>query len=124
MNPTLVTIERAKLPVFAVGVLLAGFAWSMATMGNVFEDLFIYRAGAELPRRGVSPYDTDALRAEVARQFPDATEFRENCGFFLTPQAVACFTPFALLPWPVARDRKSTRLNSSHSTLSRMPSSA
>ena len=103
MNPTLVKIERAKLPVFAVGVLLAGFAWSMATMGNVFEDLFIYRAGAELPRRGFSPYDTEALRAEVARQFPDAAEFRENCGFFLTPQAVATFTPFALMPWPAAR---------------------
>ena len=103
MNPTLVKLERAKLPVFAVGVLLAGFAWSMATMGNVFEDLFIYRAGAELPRRGFSPYDTEALRAEVARQFPDAAEFRENCGFFLTPQAVAAFTPLALMPWPAAR---------------------
>ena len=103
MNPTLVKLERAKLPVFAVGVMLALLAGATALRGNASEDLFVYRAGAELPQRGLSPFDTEALRADVAGQFPDATEFIDNCGFFLTPQAVALFTPFAALPWPVAR---------------------
>jgi len=103
MNPTLLKIERAKLPLFALAVTLAAASWLAATRGNASQDLFIFRAAAELPRRGLSPYDTEALRAEVGRQFPESPEFVANCGFFMTPQAVAFFTPLTLLPWPATR---------------------
>ena len=94
---------KLKLPVFLFGLALAGAIWATASVGNVQEDLFIYRAGATLPMRGLSPYDSEALRADVAGQYPGSPQLIANCGFFLTPQAVAVFTPFAVLPWEIAR---------------------
>ena len=94
---------KLKLPLFLFGLALAGAVWATASVGNVQEDLFIYRAGATLPLRGLSPYDSDALRADVAGQYPGSPQLIANCGFFLTPHAVAVFTPFAFLPWDGAR---------------------
>jgi hypothetical protein len=94
---------KLKLAVFLFGLVLAGAIWATASVGNVQEDLFIYRAGATLPLRGLSPYDVEALRADVAGQYPGSPQLIANCGFFLTPQAVAVFTPFAVLPWEIAR---------------------
>lgn len=94
---------KLKLPVFLFGLALAGVVWATASVGNVQEDLFIYRAGATLPLRGLSPYDVEALRADVAGQYPGSPQLIANCGFFLTPHAVAVFTPFAVLPWDAAR---------------------
>ncbi len=94
---------KLKLPVVLFGLTLAGAIWATASVGNVQEDLFIYRAGATLPVRGLSPYDGEALRADVAGQYPGSPQLIANCGFFLTPQAVAVFTPFAVLPWEIAR---------------------
>ena len=48
-------------------------------------------------------------------------------GVMTLAQAVAVFLVIAgaaLVPWHLQEDRKSTRLNSSHERLSRMPSSA
>ena len=94
---------KLKLPLFLFGLALAGVVWATASVGNVQEDLFIYRAGASLPLRGLSPYDAEALRADVAGQYSGSPQLIANCGFFLTPQAVAVFTPFAFLPWDAAR---------------------
>ena len=93
----------AKPATFALGVALAAVVWAASPLGNVQEDLFIYRAGSALPTHGNSPYDAEALRAEVAAQYPGSPQLIANCGFFLTPQAVVLFRPFTLLPWKVAR---------------------
>jgi hypothetical protein len=72
-------------------------------LGNNHQDFFIYRAGALLGLRGGSPYDQHALRELVRGQYPGDDKLVENCGFFLAPQAVAVFGPFAALPWPAAK---------------------
>jgi Glycosyltransferase family 87 len=61
-------------------------------------DLFVYRAGAQIALGGESPYETKRMLAVVIAQFPpkDANDlFAHNCGFFLPPQAIVLFTPFA-----------------------------
>jgi Glycosyltransferase family 87 len=70
---------------------------------NQHYDLFIYRAGAQLALDGYSPYDSAELKRRVVEQYPDEQYLHDNCGFFLAPQAVFLFTPFALLPWAVAK---------------------
>jgi hypothetical protein len=72
-------------------------------LGNHHQDLFIYRAGSLLGLRGGSPYDREALRELVRGQYPGDDSLAENCGFFLAPQAVGVYAPFAALPWPVAK---------------------
>jgi hypothetical protein len=72
-------------------------------LGNNHQDFFIYRAGALLGLRGGSPYDPQALQDLVRGQYPGDDKLADNCGFFLAPQAVAVFTPFAALPWPAAK---------------------
>jgi len=68
-------------------------------------DLYVYRMGAMLALSGQTPYDTPRFQAEVAQQFPPREEnaFADNCGFFLPPQAIAMFAPFALLEWDVTQ---------------------
>jgi hypothetical protein len=100
--------------VAAVGLLTA-FALFQALTQNNFPDFFIYRAGAELALQRQSPYRLEPIRERVAEQFPDAnpkptdTEQEKadrlvnNCGFFLPPQAVVVFAPFAAVPYPVAK---------------------
>ena len=48
----------------------------------------------------------------------------DNIGSWKATDTPISKDTLSLLGYPMARDRKSTRLNSSHSTLSRMPSSA
>src|SRR5205814_9594823 len=73
-------------------------------------DLFIYRAGAGLGLRGVSPYDSARIAALVAEKYPDVDRDKpddeklvNNCGFFVPPLAVFVFAPFAALPWRAAK---------------------
>ncbi|CEF48229.1 unnamed protein product [uncultured bacterium] len=98
----------------AVGLLTA-FALLQAVTQNNFPDFFIYRAGAELGLHHESPYRLDPIRQRVAEQFPDSTpqvgdteqekedRLVNNCGFFLPPQAVGVFAPFAAVPYPAAK---------------------
>ncbi len=68
-------------------------------------DLFVYRTGAQLALAGESPYDTQRMTNEIAKTFPpkDANDFANNCGFFLPPQAIVLFAPFAKMnSWSVA----------------------
>jgi hypothetical protein len=61
-------------------------------------DLFVYRTGAQIALAGESPYDSKRMLAVVMAKFPpkDANDlFARNCGFFLPPQAIVLFAPFA-----------------------------
>ena len=91
------------LPAIAAVALLTAFAVQQAGWTNRFPDFFIYRAGAEIGLRGESPYDPEKIRARVAEQFPDDKRFIANCGFFLPPQAVVVFAPFATVPYPASK---------------------
>jgi hypothetical protein len=88
--------------VAAVGLLTA-FALHQAVWVNRAPDFFIYRAGAERGLRGESPYDGTYLPALVAAQYPDDRLIHDQCGYFLPPQAVLVFAPFAAVPLPVAK---------------------
>jgi hypothetical protein len=94
--------RRGRLLVAAVTAAAVALHLS-PLFGNHHQDFFIYRAGALLGLRGGSPYDREALRELVRGQYPGDEGLAENCGFFLAPQAVAVFAPFAALPWPAAK---------------------
>jgi hypothetical protein len=83
--------------------LLTAFALYHAVAGNWFPDFYIYRAGAEIGLRGESPYDPAKIRERVAAQFPDNESLVANCGFFLPPQAIVAFAPFAAVPYPISK---------------------
>jgi hypothetical protein len=87
----------------AVVGLLTAYALQDALCENHAPDLFIYRAGADRGLRGESPYDGGWLQPLVAAQYPDDGYLRDNCGFFLPPQAVLVFAPFAAVPFLVAK---------------------
>ena len=75
---------------------------------------------AQAPAAVRSPARVDEEPLDVARQ-------REDPYAILAVRALAVLVGFVgslLLVLAIVQDRKSTRLNSSHSTLSRMPSSA
>src|SRR5262245_61994998 len=84
-------------------LLLFAFALYQALGTNGFPDFFIYRAGAAIGLGGESPYDTEKIRARVAAQFPNQERLAANCGFFLPPQAVVVFAPFAAVPYLAAK---------------------
>jgi len=94
---------HSPVPQLAAVALLAAFALYQAVAHNNFPDFFIYRAGAVIGLRGESPYDAEKVRGMVAAEFPDAEMLIANCGFFLPPQAIALFAPFAALPYPAAK---------------------
>ncbi len=85
------------------GVLIAGW-WSgrVALKENHHEDLWIYTSGAKFGLSGESPYDSPKMHARVAEQYQDPDLIANN-GFFLTPQAILVFAPFAPLPWVAAK---------------------
>jgi hypothetical protein len=93
---------HGTLPI-AAAAILAAFAVIWAVTRNDFPDFFIYRAGSDLGLRGESPYDPEQIRVRVAAQFPHLEMLIENCGFFLPPQAIVLFAPFAILPYPAAK---------------------
>ncbi len=88
---------------FAAPAILTALSLFWAINHNDFQDFFIFRAGSVLGLRGESPYDPAKIRAMVAEQFPDAEMLIENCGYFLPPQAIALFAPFAAIPYPAAK---------------------
>ncbi len=97
-------VDAARSPFALLAVaLLTAFAFFQAIGANNFPDFFIYRAGAELGLHRESPYDSKKIRTTVATQFPESEELIKNCGFFLPPQAVVVFAPFAAVPYPIAK---------------------
>lgn len=94
-------------PALLAALLLGAFALAQARNPARFPDFFIYRLGSELAVRDESPYDLAKVRARVAEQFPDPdptpASFVNNCGYFLPPQAVVLFAPFAALPLGAAK---------------------
>ncbi len=100
----LLDLRARRGPLIVAVVTVAALVLHLPQLlGNNHQDFFIYRAGALLGLRGGSPYDQDALRELVRGQYPGDDRLAENCGFFLAPQAVAVFAPFAALPWPAAK---------------------
>ena len=98
---------RAIASALLAVALLTVFAVALALDSRTMPDFFIYRLGSALAARGESPYDIARVRAHVAPQFPDSEpkeeSFINNCGYFLPPQAVVLFLPFAMPPWPAAK---------------------
>lgn len=90
-----------RLMVLLPNVLFAAFA-AQAILKDFMPDLFIYREGARLGWAGDSPYSsriTDAVR----QKYPADEELQRNCGYFLPPQAIVLFGPFAAVPWETAK---------------------
>lgn len=85
-------------------VLLAGFhGGKLALTENLHVDLWIYSSGSWLGFHGLSPYNTERIHDRVAQQYPGDAWLIENSGFFLAPQAMLVFAPFAMLPWVLAK---------------------
>lgn len=89
-------------------LLLGVFAVVLAVTPKMMPDFFIYRLGSALAARGETPYDLAKIRAHFAQQFPDSDPKQKestvnNCGYFLPPQAVVVFLPFAMLPFATAK---------------------
>lgn len=95
--------QRLAIVATVLSVLIASW-WSgrVAVRDNHHEDLWIYTSGAALGWRGESPYDTPKMHARVAEQYDDEDLIKNN-GFFLAPQAILLFAPFAPLPWDAAK---------------------
>ncbi len=94
---------RLAIVATVLGILIAGWwAGRVAKQDNHAEDLWIYTSGSAMGLRGESPYDTPKMHARVAEQFSDK-DLIQNNGFFLTPQAILVFAPFAPLPWLTAK---------------------
>ncbi len=75
-------------------VVTAIFGLKIAIGENHHEDLLIYSVGASFALEGRTLYDREALRAAVAKQYPQDDTLHENCGFFLAPQSVFLMLPF------------------------------
>ena len=94
---------------FALAWVAFGIAWStytalcVAVNENHHEDLLIYSSGAALGISRESPYDTERVRDRVAKQYPGEYVLIDNCGFFLTPQAILEFAPILPLDWKPAK---------------------
>jgi hypothetical protein len=95
--------QASRLPALVAASLLFAFALFQALGTNNLRDFFIFRLGAELAARGENPYDVPRVRGHISEQYPDAREFIDNSGYFLPPQAVVLFMPFAMLPWAAAK---------------------
>ena len=96
--------NRINLIATSIAVLLAGY-WSLrvALFENHLEDLWIYSSGSVLGFQGVSPYEVERIHDRVSQRWPNDENLDGNSGFFLTPQAMLTFAPFAVLPWEWAK---------------------
>lgn len=101
------SVSRGWITGVVASVLFAVIAVWFSLSARTMPDFFIYRAGAELAIRGENPYDLTRIREMVAVQFPEEdpqpNSFVNNCGYFLPPQAVFVFAPFAVLPLGIAK---------------------
>lgn len=87
-----------------VAVLVAGYwAGRVAVGENHHEDLWIYSSGPWLAIRGETPYDVTKIHARVDEKWAGDENLQGNSGFFLTPQALLVFVPWAVLPWEIAK---------------------
>jgi len=92
---------RTRLRLLALGLLAYVVIMTLSLIKNDQLDFYIYRLGAVIALEGRSPYDTELIHSIVRERYPpeDEDSFANNCGFFLTPQAIVIFAPFAILPW-------------------------
>ena len=80
-------------------LLIAGYWTGRVAFENHHEDLWIYSSGSWFGLQGLSPYDTERIHARVDEKWADDSNLHGNAGFFLSPQALLIFLPYALLPW-------------------------
>jgi len=97
------SIDIMKHTIFFPIALLFLFALNQALRENNFQDFFIYRAGADMGLHGESPYDTAKLKVRILDQYPGEDGLANNAGFFQPPGGIVVFSPFAMLPYPVAK---------------------
>lgn len=88
--------------IYFLPMMLFGIITVPEVLHGRLVDLYIYRGGAELGWRGESPYSSK-ISEQVAAKWPEDESLIRNCGFFLPPQAIVLFGPFAAVPWPVAK---------------------
>lgn len=87
-----------------VAVLVSGYwAGRVAVGENHHEDLWIYSSGPWLAMHGDSPYDVAKIHARVDERWSDDPNLKGNSGFFLTPQSLLVYAPWAVLPWERAK---------------------
>lgn len=87
-----------------VAVLVAGYwAGRVAVGENHHEDLWIYSSGPWLAMQGETPYDVTKIHARVDEKWADDANLAGNSGFFLTPQALLVYAPWAVLSWEWAK---------------------
>lgn len=87
-----------------VAVLVSGYwAGRVAVGENHHEDLWIYSSGPWLAVHGDSPYDVAKIHARVDERWAEDPNLKGNSGFFLTPQALLVYAPWAGLPWAWAK---------------------
>lgn len=113
--------QASRLPAVVAAVLFFAFALFQALGTNNLRDFFIYRLGAELAARGENPYDVPRVRGHISEQYPDAREFVDNSGYFLPPQAVVLFMPFAMLPWVAAKVAWAVAIGVAGYVIARLP---
>jgi hypothetical protein len=90
----------------AVGII--GFvlflAFQIPPANGIQIDFFIYSSGVKMAWAGEWPYDPARMTEIVAAAFPPGPgDVPVECGFFLSPQAIALLAPWAFLPWTAAR---------------------
>ena len=83
-----------------------------------------YLLGAPKRLRVLAPHDEDSLREGRSKDNEDWLNERTTLFYEQGKVAFDLFAPLAIQILNKSKDRKSTRLNSSHIPLSRMPSSA
>lgn len=94
---------------FAAGIVAIAVAISLYTslcvaiLENHHEDLWIYSSGSRLGMSGFSPYESGFVQARVSNQYPGKDDLINNCGFFLTPQAILEFVPALIFPWTTTK---------------------
>ena len=113
---------------FGIGFFLASVAWFFINpVGpNAWRVMFLLGVVPALLTLWIRRAIPESERWERVNQQRHAASQRASSGATLSAQeqALARFTIAELFADPQIRDRKSTRLNSSHLKLSRMPSSA
>ena len=102
-------------------LLLAGISWNLLRLLIGWWELRRFRQRSTLINSSELSECLDIVQASLSLRTP--VELRQTSEM-TSPATIGWWRPVVILPVDWEEDRKSTRLNSSHSSVSRMPSSA
>lgn len=95
--------DRLAVSVGIIGFVIA-FLFQIAPADGVQIDFLINYSGVRLAWSGEVPYNTALIREVVSNAYPPLPgKPMAEVGFFLTPQSFLVLSPWAILPWPIAR---------------------